>query len=377
MLSARAAFLSGLPGKEYQKTEKSKAWDWVPERTEDARDGRGGRPAVRASGMDGVKRIRDQNAKKTGLRTEPDWTKAESCDKLPISFRKKTGRRSSFPRSWLSARKEATPRGSGNPIEGENGMVRRKVYLWILAALLAALTVLLSAAAIRIWQEGSVRKAENPLEPVYTPENVEAEFLRISPILFAVIGMAAAGLLLGIRDEKSLRPVSSPEAERDLLAFRLEKPGEAIRRERKKQQAIRWIRGGAFALCMAPVVIYCADRGHFPEKDLEGMIASLALHTVPWVAAGLGILLAGLLLEKNSIRREIDAARAQLKTEKSGQPALASAGAHGLSDRGVAAARIVLLGIAAALIVLGVLNGSMKDVLLKAINICTECIGLG
>ena len=256
-------------------------------------------------------------------------------------------------------------------------MVRRKVYLWILAALLAALTVLLSAAAIRIWQEGSVRKAENPLEPVYTPENVEAEFLRISPILFAVIGMAAAGLLLGIRDEKSLRPVSSPEAERDLLAFRLEKPGEAIRRERKKQQAIRWIRGGAFALCMAPVVIYCADRGHFPEKDLEGMIASLALHTVPWVAAGLGILLAGLLLEKNSIRREIDAARAQLKTEKSGQPALASAGAHGLSDRGVTAARIVLLGIAAALIVLGVLNGSMKDVLLKAINICTECIGLG
>lgn len=36
---------------------------------------------------------------------------------------------------------------------------------------------------------------------------------------------------------------------------------------------------------------------------------------------------------------------------------------------------VLLLGV--TLIVLGVLNGGMKDVLIKAINICTECIGLG
>ena len=38
-------------------------------------------------------------------------------------------------------------------------MTRRKVYLFILAALLAVLAVLLSAAAVRIWREGSARKA--------------------------------------------------------------------------------------------------------------------------------------------------------------------------------------------------------------------------
>ena len=38
-------------------------------------------------------------------------------------------------------------------------MTRKKVYLIILAALLALLTVLLSAAAVRIWREGSARKA--------------------------------------------------------------------------------------------------------------------------------------------------------------------------------------------------------------------------
>ena len=39
--------------------------------------------------------------------------------------------------------------------------------------------------------------------------------------------------------------------------------------------------------------------------------------------------------------------------------------------------RCLLLAAAIALIALGVLNGGMHDLLVKAINICTECIGLG
>ena len=39
--------------------------------------------------------------------------------------------------------------------------------------------------------------------------------------------------------------------------------------------------------------------------------------------------------------------------------------------------RRVLLAAAVCLVLLGILNGSMRDVLVKAIKICTECIGLG
>lgn len=46
------------------------------------------------------------------------------------------------------------------------------------------------------------------------------------------------------------------------------------------------------------------------------------------------------------------------------------------SDR-LSAIRIVLFGVAVLFIVLGVMNGGWYDVLVKAINICTECIGLG
>ena len=39
--------------------------------------------------------------------------------------------------------------------------------------------------------------------------------------------------------------------------------------------------------------------------------------------------------------------------------------------------RIAVLVVAVICIIAGIANGNMKDILIKAINICTECIGLG
>ncbi|MBQ9027901.1 MAG: thioredoxin [Lachnospiraceae bacterium] len=39
--------------------------------------------------------------------------------------------------------------------------------------------------------------------------------------------------------------------------------------------------------------------------------------------------------------------------------------------------RRILMAAAILFIVMGIFNGSMKDVLVKAIRICTECVGLG
>ena len=43
----------------------------------------------------------------------------------------------------------------------------------------------------------------------------------------------------------------------------------------------------------------------------------------------------------------------------------------------VAVGKIVILAIAAFCVVYGALEGGFSDVLTKAVNICTECIGLG
>ena len=39
--------------------------------------------------------------------------------------------------------------------------------------------------------------------------------------------------------------------------------------------------------------------------------------------------------------------------------------------------KIALLVVAVIFIIAGIKNGSMEDTLIKAVNICTECVGLG
>ena len=45
--------------------------------------------------------------------------------------------------------------------------------------------------------------------------------------------------------------------------------------------------------------------------------------------------------------------------------------------RSLGIVRITILCLGVLFIILGVMNGGSRDVLVKAINICTECIGLG
>ena len=149
-------------------------------------------------------------------------------------------------------------------------MKRNKAFLWMQAALCAAVCVLLAAGAVSICAEGlRLRAAGNAAAPIFTPEKAEEALKRLLPLILAAAAFTAAGLALGIRDEGQDRPAES-------------------------------IRNG------------------MTEGD--------------------------------------------------------AAGGHGRTVRIV---RIVLAVLAAGLIVHGVFNGSMRDVFVKAIRICSECIGLG
>ena len=50
---------------------------------------------------------------------------------------------------------------------------------------------------------------------------------------------------------------------------------------------------------------------------------------------------------------------------------------HGAADRKTFTLRTAILAAALLLIILGILNGGLDDVLAKGATICTECVGLG
>ena len=257
-------------------------------------------------------------------------------------------------------------------------MTEKKLYLAVQSVLCVLLVILLAVSAVSIYREGKVRKAENPMEWVYTREAVGAKFRPIAPLFFCAVGLTAAGWILTVKDENAGKPVKDAELTRDLTVSRVAAPSEQMKEEQRKQK--RAFLGGwlCFLLCMVPIAIYLADGEHFPDGNLEEMIASLALHIFPWIILGLGCLVASTVLQEKSMLRETEAARLRITEEKeSGIRPEAKADGAGKARKAKLVLQLIVAIAAVVFLILGVCNGSAKAVHTKAANICTECVGLG
>ena len=134
----------------------------------------------------------------------------------------------------------------------------------LLAVLCVALAVILAAGAVLVYLDGAPRRAENPLENIYTAEKAGQVMTAALPVFLALLCVLAACLILDVKSPKG--------------------------------------KGGTGGGKASP--------------------ASGKLKHETWI-------------------------------------------------------RIAVFAAAALLIIAGVANGSVRDVLAKAINICTECVGLG
>ena len=105
------------------------------------------------------------------------------------------------------------------------------------------------------------------------------------------------------------------------------------------------------------------------------MIAGLIRVFLPWTVVGLGALAVTGILRDKSLIRETEAAKAQL--QKAPPSPLPKVPEGGKPDRHRGAVQVSLVVLGLFFLVLGVVNGSVLDMLIKAISICTECVGLG
>ncbi len=254
-------------------------------------------------------------------------------------------------------------------------LTKRKVYLWLQAAVCIVLVAYLSFSAIKTYREGSARKAEHPMESIYAPEEIAEKSVKIAPLFFAGIGLMIAGIVLGVKDERAEKPVKDVSFERDLLTAQAAGLSGAMLAEQRTQKRLRLTGWILFVLCMIPLLVYLLDAGHFPQNDPEAMFFGLIRVLLPWTSVGIGALMVTSALQKKSMLREIQAAEEALKTEKKAGRTEVSQNA-GLPKK-KAVLQVIVIIAAAAFIIAGTLNGSARDVLYKAVTICTECIGLG
>lgn len=175
----------------------------------------------------------------------------------------------------------------------------------------------------------------------------------------------------------------------------------------KKATVIRlvaWLAAIAVALTCAIVVLcYLLDTANFENEDYTQDIFALVKNILPWLAAGFAAAIAATVVSGVFADRQVYAAKTMIKRgDKSAQkqapepkfitktkevaakPAFAWIGKSVAAAKKVMAKPAFLWAVrgcifvpAVVFIVLGILNGGANDVLVKAINICQECIGLG
>ena len=115
-------------------------------------------------------------------------------------------------------------------------MTEKKLYLGMQSVLCILLVILLAVSAVSIYREGKARKAENPMEWIYTREAVGEKFILIAPLFFGAIGMTAAGWILAVKDENADKPVNDAEMTRNLTVSRVVTPSEKMKEEQRRQK---------------------------------------------------------------------------------------------------------------------------------------------
>ena len=103
-------------------------------------------------------------------------------------------------------------------------------------------------------------------------------------------------------------------------------------------------------------------------------VSARLLPILPLFFCALGLTVAGIILGIRDEKAEKPVRDEKLLRDLG---SIREKAVHQQSDRKTGILRAAVLVIAVILIVIGILNGGLEDVLAKGATICTECVGLG
>ena len=135
-----------------------------------------------------------------------------------------------------------------------------------------------------------------------------------------------------------------------------------------------------FGIACVYSLVYLCIPSNFPNENVTHEILNMVKHIFPCVFAGLLVICGAAVYEKYTVKSILPTVQKITKGQKPQvreKTKLQAALAVFDNKWVILGIRIALAVIAVAFIIWGALNGSALTVFIKAINICSECIGLG
>lgn len=257
-----------------------------------------------------------------------------------------------------------------------------RIYGAVLSLLILVLGVCFILSCIDIYRSG-----DRP----FSPESIGAHFRAIRiPVLFTVL-LVFGGIVLSVAlPTEREKPKAVRDGERTLCRMQARVPASVPTREPHLRRILRTVTALLTVLLAVYPAVYLGTEENFTLADLNGSVRSAAVTVLVPTAIAFALAVLCTYLCAASVRRETAAYQSAVAEQKQRGNAAESvpAPAPTAKDRLRAAFRTketavrfvfraVILVAAVLLIVLGILNGGIDDVLGKAALICTECIGLG
>ena len=147
-----------------------------------------------------------------------------------------------------------------------------------------------------------------------------------------------------------------------------------INKEKKKIKVVKIINIVIISICSIMSLGYLLNVKHFDSQgDLTKQAIDMGIHLLPWVIIGFGSMIGTTIYEEVISKKIIELIKQVIKNN--GRKEIVKQ--QNKNKKAINITRGVLISLSIVLIVVGIFDGSVEDVLQKAINICTECIGLG
>ncbi len=242
---------------------------------------------------------------------------------------------------------------------------------------------------------------------VFSRERVGERLSKIAPALGIWIVMIIVGFVLWEVFPEPKRKPQKPDVRYTLYRLKKRMPAnaegdlqssfEAVNRERLILK-ILWLAVAAVGAGVAIyTIVYLATPSNFPavENNSEPVF-DMVKHVMPAVAAAFACALGVAVYEGVSAKKQLEHVRKLIKgatpapvkpnpvrvklvgkAENSKFFAFLLRSWDFVSAHRIAIIRVIVGCVAVSFVIAGACNGSMRDLLDKAIKICTECIGLG
>ena len=250
--------------------------------------------------------------------------------------------------------------------------VLRLVYHIAVTAALVVAGLCLMVACVNIYRL-------NPDGHPFTREVVAQHFAPIALPVYLCIALAVVGFCLrpllpdapALKADLSLPTLKRLTARVDVGACPAEL-ATAIKKERRAR-ALHWgVVEALLAAGGAIFLLYALDMENFHISEITASMKAAMVWLIPCMGVPFAYGVFSAYFSRASVKREIALLKSAPAEAVSPAPA-----APAVTERWIVIVRCALVALALFGIAVGFANGGWLDVLTKAINICTECIGLG